>query len=172
MEGFWWLYVPLRFESFAIVVIAQEDGHGHRTLNDAVRVWPDGRVEQLGWPRVHIDYRSGSRHPVHARLEMAERDGSPVTIDVEPSVFVPLHVGCGYSGDPEWQHGQWRGEGWVEGTAYDLTDPDIAARVPWGVVDHVARATCGDMVGWGLFEHGTIGRHDPSGFADLGAVAP
>lgn len=170
--GFWWLYVPLRFEQFAIVVIAQEDGNGHRTLNDAVRIWPDGRVDQLGWPRVEIDYRSGTRIPHHARLHLTERDGSPFVIDVEASCGVPLHVGCGYGGDPEWQHGAWRCEDWVDGSVYDFTDPAVAARMPWGVVDHVARATVGDLVGWGLFEHGTIGQHAPSGFADLGAVAP
>jgi hypothetical protein len=170
--GFWWLYVPLRFDGYAIVLIAQEDGSGHRTLNDAVRVWPDGRVDQLGWPRVRIDYRSGTRHPEHARISLTEPDGSPLTLDVEPMTFVPLHVGCGYGGDPEWLHGQWRGERWVDGAVYDLTDAAVAARVPWGVVDYVARATCGDAIGWGLFEHGTIGRHAPSGFADLGAVAP
>jgi hypothetical protein len=170
--GFWWLYVPLRFEQFAIVLIAQEDGSGHRTLNDAVRIWPDGRVDQLGWPRVQIDYRSGSRHPEHARISLAERDGSPITIDVEPSVFVPLHIGCGYGGDPDWLHGAWRGEKWIEGSVYDFGDDEVAARVPWGVVDYVARATCADAVGWGLFEHGTIGRHTPSGFSDLGSVAP
>jgi hypothetical protein len=162
----------MRFEQYAVVLIAQEDGNGHRTLNDAVRIWRDGRVEQLGWPRVQIDYRSGSRHPVSARIHLAERDGSPVTIDVEPTVFVPLHVGCGYGGDPEWLHGSWRGAGWVEGAVYDFTDETVASRVPWGVVDHVARATIGDSVGWGLFEHGTIGKHAPSGFTDLGSVAP
>ena len=26
--------------------------------------------------------------------------------------------------------------------------------------------------GWGLFEHGALGRHDPSGFADWLSVAP
>jgi len=26
--------------------------------------------------------------------------------------------------------------------------------------------------GWGLFEHASMGRHDPSGFADWSAVAP
>ena len=26
--------------------------------------------------------------------------------------------------------------------------------------------------GWGLFEHGALGRHDPSGFADWLTVAP
>jgi hypothetical protein len=170
--GFWWLYVPLRFEGFAVVVIAQEDGSGHRTLNDAVRIWRDGRVDQLGWPRVEIDYRPGTRDPVGARIHLTERDGSPFVIDVTASCGVPLHVGCGYGGDSEWLHGSWRGPGWIEGTAYDFTDPAVAGRVPWGVVDHVARATVGDQVGFGLFEHGTIGRHDPSGFADLGSVAP
>jgi hypothetical protein len=55
---------------------------------------------------------------------------------------------------------------------YDLTDPAIVARMPYGVVDHVGRATCDGAEGWGLFEHGTMGRHDPSGFADWESVAP
>ena len=55
---------------------------------------------------------------------------------------------------------------------YDLTDPAIVARrMPFGVIDHVGRATCDGAEGWGLFEHGTMGRHDPSGFA-TGTVAP
>ena len=58
------------FDDYAIMLIAQEDGSGHRTLNDAVRMHPDGRIEQLGWPRVrdhlpvrHADpgARAGSR---------------------------------------------------------------------------------------------------------------
>jgi hypothetical protein len=36
----------------------------------------------------------------------------------------------------------------------------------------VARATIDGQEGWGLFELGTFGRHDPSGFADYGSVAP
>jgi hypothetical protein len=52
-----------------------------------------------------------------------------------------------------------------------MNDPDILARTPFGVIDHVGRATCDGAEGWGLFEHGTFGRHDPSGFADWGSVA-
>ncbi|MGN6161932.1 MAG: hypothetical protein ACTHOG_09560, partial [Marmoricola sp.] len=33
MEGFWWLYVPLRFDDFSIIVIIQEEPTGYRTLN-------------------------------------------------------------------------------------------------------------------------------------------
>lgn len=170
--GFWWLYVPIRFDDFMLVVILQENPDGFRTLNDAVRVWPDGRVEQLGWPRVEIDYRSGTRHPEGARLHLTDADGKALLVEVETLGFVALHVGSGYGGDPEWSHGQWRGRGWTSYSTYDYTDPDIVGRVPWGVSDHVARATCDGQVGYGLFEHATVGRHDPTGFADLMSVAP
>ncbi|WP_051133241.1 DUF7064 domain-containing protein [Nocardia paucivorans] len=170
--GFWWLYVPLRFDDFAVVVIVQEEPDGHRILNDAVRVWPDGRVEQLGWPRITFDYLSGTRHPLGARMELTTADGRPLEIEIRTLIGIPLHVGCGYGGDPDWQHGQWKGRNWSSTSRYDLTDPAVAARIPYGVTDHVAQARCGDAVGWGLFEHASVGRHDPTGFADWTSMAP
>jgi hypothetical protein len=172
LEGFWWMYVPLRFDEFAVVLIVQEQPDGFRTLNDASRVFADGRVEQLGWPRVEITYTSGTRHPEGAAIHLTRPDGSALRVDVETLGFVALNVGPGYGGDPDWSHGQWRGRGFAEGVVYDLADPDIAGRVPFSVVDHVARATCDGAEGWGMFEHGTFGRHDPSGFADWGSLAP
>lgn len=172
LEGFWWLYVPLRFDDFAVIVIVQELPDGFRTLNDASRIFADGRIEQLGWPRTEIRYTSGTRHPEAATLHLTRPDGSPLTIEVETLGFVALNVGAGYGGDPDWSHGQWRGRGFAEGAVYDLSDPETAGRIPFSVVDHVARATCDGAVGWGMFEHGTFGRHDPSGFADWGSLAP
>jgi hypothetical protein len=168
MDGFWWLYVPLRFEEYAVVVIAQEDADGFRTLNDATRVWRDGRVEQLGWPQVDIDYAPGTRVPTRARLTCTGWGGKPVVIDVEPQTSVTLHVGGGYGGDPGWTHGQWKGEGFAERVTYSLADPDVMSRMPFGVTDHAARATCDGAVGHGLFEHASMGRHDSSGFVDWG----
>jgi hypothetical protein len=173
--GFWWTYVPLRFEDFALIVIIQEDGHGTRSLNEAARVWPaaSGRPpEQLGWPDVEIRYRPGTRHPESAVIHLAERSGKPVTVEIDTLGFVALNCGPGYGGDPDWSHGQWKGRGWIEGTACDLTDPAVSGRVPFSVVDHVARASCDGAEGWGLFEHGTIGRHEPSGFSDWMSIAP
>ena len=54
----------------------------------------------------------------------------------------------------------------------DHTDPEIQGRYQWGVVEHVGRGQLDGEEGWGLFEHGTIGRHDPTGFADYFSVAP
>jgi len=173
--GFWWTYVPMRFEDHALVVIAHEDGDGTRILNEAVRVWPaaSGRPhEQLGWPEIDIRYQPGTRRATGATLHLMERGRRPITVEVESLAAMPLNCGPGYGADPEWSHGQWRGRGWVEGSVCNLVDPDVAARVPFATVDHVARATCDGAEGWGLFEHSTIGRHAPSGFADWGSVAP
>jgi hypothetical protein len=172
MGGFWWVYMPLRFESCALIVIVQENPDGYRTLNDARRVWPDGRVEQLGWPRLDISYRPGTRHPETARIQLTDQAGKPLTLEVETVTSVPLHVGAGYGGDPDWSHGRWMGRGWSGSAVYDLNDPAVAGRVPFGVIDHLARARLDGEEGWGMFEHATIGRHDPTGFKDLSSVAP
>ena len=49
-EGMWWLYVPMAFDDFGIVLIIQEEPNGFRSLNDCTRIWRDGRVEQLAGP--------------------------------------------------------------------------------------------------------------------------
>jgi hypothetical protein len=181
IEGFWWLYVPLRFEDFSIVVIIQEDPDGYRVLNDATRVWPaaaNRRPEQLGWPRADIHYRSGTRIPTGATIHLTEADGSPLVLEVESLGFVALNAGTGYGGDiTGWTHGTWKGRDWVDGVALDMADPAVAGMVPFGLLDHVGKATISGgatrtQEGWGLFEHGTFGRHDPSGFVDFGSVAP
>lgn len=171
LEGFWWLYAPLQFDDFAVIVIVQEQPDGFRSLNDAVRVFPNGRVEQLGWPRFEIDYTPGTRIPTGARIHLTTPQGEALLIEVETLSFVPLHIGCGYGGDPEWTHGLWKGKDWVSTATYDLTQPDMIGRFPWGVIDHSARATCNGQVGYGLFEHASVGRHDPTGFADYMSVS-
>jgi hypothetical protein len=172
LEGFWWLYVPVRFDDFAVIVICQELPNGFRTLNDATRVWRDGRIEQLGWPDIDIRYASGTRNPVGATLHLRDAERKPLDIEITTLGSVALHLGAGYGGDPTWNHGRWMGRGWSDAQVYDLTDPAVGSNAPIGVIDHVARASINGAEGWGLFEHGTFGRHDPSGFADWGSVAP
>jgi hypothetical protein len=172
LQGFWWMYVPLRFEDFMFIAILQEDPDGYRTLNDVKRVFADGRVEQLGWPRVEIGYRSGSRHPERARLHLTTPASEPLLLEIETLTSIALHVGAGYGGDSDWAHGQWKGRGWSSTSVYDLTDPAVAGRIPWGVSDHAARATLDGQTGWGMLEHASMGRHDPTGFADWTSVAP
>lgn len=177
--GFWWTYIPLQFDDFAVVIIAQEDGRGNRTLNDAVRVWPEesGRgVELLGWPEFSYRYRPGTRDAVGTTIHLRAADGSPLQLEVESKGYVALNCGAGYGSDPNWGHGQWRGREWSQSIRVDMTDPAVAGLVPFGVVDHVGHGVLteadGSMhEGWGLFEHSTIGAHAPSGFTDFTSVA-
>ena len=176
-EGMWWLYVPLQFEDFAIVLIIQEDPDGFRTLNDCTRVWKDGRIEQLGWPLIDVHYASGTRTPTGATIRCTTPEGKPLVLEVESRLAVPLHVGGGYGGDPDWIHGTWKGAGFAERVTYAMDDPAVQGRFMFGCVDHVGRALCSQggadgQEGFGLFEHFCIGRHDPSGFADFFALAP
>lgn len=176
-EGMWWLYVPVTFDEFSIVLIVQELADGFRLLNDCTRVWKDGRLEQLGWPRVEVTYRSGTRTPTGATIHASTPDGTPVRIDVESKLAVPIHIGSGYAPGPDWQHGTWQGETYIKRVDYDMTDPAHLALAGFGVQDHVGRALYHEgqntpIEGWGLFEHGIFGRHDPSGFTDWSSVAP
>lgn len=175
IEGFWWTYIPMRFDDFGIIVILQEEPDGTRVMNDVVRVFPEasGRPpEQLGWPEIDIRYASGTRVATGATLRMRTPDRKDLVMEVESLGYVALNIGAGYGGDPDWSHGQWRGRNWIEGAVYDLDDPMVNGRAPFSVIDHVGRAVIDGQEGWGLFEHGCFGRHDPSGFADFMSVAP
>jgi hypothetical protein len=176
-DGMWWLYVPIAFEEFAMIIIIQEEPDGHRILNDCHRVWPDGRTEQLGWPLITTNYRSGTRTPLDGTISFRTPDGTDVVVTMESLLPLVIHVGGGYGGDSDWTHGQWRGEGWSERVTYDMTAADVVGRTPFGLTDSVGRATWREAgqepkEGWGLYEHGVIGIHRPTGFNDWFTNAP
>ncbi|RST00648.1 hypothetical protein EF910_31050 [Streptomyces sp. WAC07149] len=174
-EGFHWLWIPVRFEDRFLMVIAQEDADGHRTLNEAVQVFPEGSGRhdvQLGWPHTEVSYRSGTRHPERAVVHLADPSRKPLELGVEVLNSSPLAVGAGYPPAADWQHGTWQGRGWTDRRTYDLSDPAAHPMAAFGVTDHSARFTLDGRTGFGIFEHGSFGRHDPSGFADYSSVAP
>ena len=173
--GFWWLYVPVRFDDYGIIAICQDQPDGTRVMNAAERVWPSAtgrKAEQLGWPEVDIRYMSGTRIPTGATIHFSGRKGLDLTMDVESLGYMALALGTGYGQDPVWNHGLWKGRGWIDRVEHDLAEPANRTIANYGVVDHVARTRIGDDIGYGLFEHASIGRHDPSGFADFMSVAP
>ncbi|AVZ40797.1 MULTISPECIES: hypothetical protein [unclassified Dietzia] len=170
-RGMWWLYLPLAFDEYQLFLIIQEDPDGHRSLYDCTRRWRDGRVEQLDGVRVDVDYRVGTRIPTGVHVEFMNRAGDRFRLDVESKLFAPIAFGSGYGGDSSWAHGSWKGEGFTERVSFDLTDPQVMAGAAFSLIDHVGRAVCTEAdgsthEGAGLFEHGVIGPHHPSGFTD------
>ncbi|MEN8652754.1 hypothetical protein ABCR94_19700 [Streptomyces sp. 21So2-11] len=171
-EGFHWLWVPVRFDDRFLMVIAQEDADGHRNLNEALWVRDGEHDIQLGWPHADITYRPGTRHPESAVIHLSDPARKPLELGVEILNSSPLAVGAGYPPATDWQHGTWMGRDWTDRRTYDLSDPAAHPMAAYGVTDHAARFTLDGRIGHGIFEHGTFGRHDPSGFTGYDSVAP
>ena len=176
-EGMWWLYVPMAFDDFSIVLIIQEEPSGFRSLNDCTRIWKDGRVEQLGWPRIKIHYTSGTRIPTGATIDATASDGIAGALRrrIQAARADPrrrrLRRRLGL--DP--RHVEGREVHRTPHLRHDRPGDRRARRVR----RHRPRRARGvhrgqrrTREGWGLFEHGALGRHDPSGFADWLTVAP
>ncbi|MDV6014146.1 hypothetical protein [Haloechinothrix sp. LS1_15] len=167
--SFYWVYAPLQFEEFSVITIVQEDARGTRSLEEAVRVWPEsagGEVEHLGRPEIGIEFASGTREVAAATLLFSH--GPEITL--EPRVPLALGAGGGYGVD-DWRHGMYLGELVVQGRSYDVADAAKRAAY-WSVTDNLVRARCGGESGWGMFEFACFGPHEPSGFASWEDVAP
>ncbi|PWI19827.1 hypothetical protein DI272_40930 [Streptomyces sp. Act143] len=167
-EGFHWIWCPVRFADRFLMVIVQEDADGYRTLNDATLVRPGHPDRQLGWPQPEITYRPGTRHPERAVVHLGDVR-KPQELEVEILTSSPLALGAGYPPADDWQHGTWRGHGWTDRRTYGLTERHPLAA--YGVTDHAARFRLDGQVGHGIFEHGSFGRHDPSGFTGFDSTA-
>ncbi|PJN36734.1 hypothetical protein CG747_31235 [Streptomyces sp. CB02959] len=171
-QGFHWIWCPVRFDDRFVMVIVQEDADGHRTLNEALLVRDGAPDRQLGWPQADISYRPGTRHPERAVLHLADPGRRPLELTAEVLTSSPLALGAGYPPADDWQHGTWQGRGWTDRRVYDLSDPTAHPLAAYGVTDHAARFTLDGRTGYGIFEHGSFGRHDPSGFTGYDSVAP
>ncbi len=166
-SGFYWNYFVVRFPSSTVVYMCQEDGFGRRTLEEGVRLFPDGRVEHLGRPEHALRFARGSRMVTGATVSF--RDG--LVLDGE--ALRPLHLarGTGYGFDADWRHGMWHGEELVvQKHDFDSTGADMVP-IPGAIVDHVARFTTNldDEIGFGLLEVMTMGPHPQyfTGWDDL-----
>jgi hypothetical protein len=161
---FFWLYAPLQFDNHSYLIITQEDRDGTRLLEEAVRVWNDGRVDRLGRPEHQVEFVPGTRAPKAATLTVHEPTGEPLSIYIETVLPCYLSVGSGYGPDPEWRHGMWQGPLKVEGRTWDLSATDVRKQL-MGFAEYSARAeTSSGERGYGMFEFACVGAHDQYGF--------
>ncbi|MBU3701189.1 MAG: hypothetical protein FGM58_03980 [Acidimicrobiia bacterium] len=153
MGGGMWTYFPMRFEDHSIFYICSEQADGFRSLEQAERVWPDGRIEQLG--RTEHEHRlvPGTRI-----LESSTVSFPDAGFEIEVQSIMPnfLAIGTGYGFEEDWRHGMYQGpDTVVQGVVYDV--PAIAPMGQYAVVDHSARFTYDGHVGYGLYEHAFMG---------------
>jgi hypothetical protein len=174
---FHWVYAPMQFDDFSILVIVQEDADGNRVLEEATKVYGDGRPSvSLGRPEIRQTYKSGTRDVASAVVAFDPPGGKP--FEVQVTQLIPLHmaIGSGYGLDADWRHGMYQGP---ELKVQHLTLPaEVAAQKSgmFGITERLSRfdydGPDGAHVGYGLFETLFIGAHHPSGFPDWLSVAP
>jgi hypothetical protein len=182
--AFHWVYAPMQFEDFSVLVIAQEDENGERILEEAVKVHGDGRpAEPLGRPEIALDYTPGTRDTPSAVVTFPgaggrTADDSGTAVRIRVTQLIPLHlaIGSGYGLDADWRHGMYQGP--APKVQHLAMPAEEAARRSgmFGITERLARFDYegpeGARAGYGLFETLFIGAHRPSGFKDWLAVAP
>jgi hypothetical protein len=114
--------------------------------------------------------KSGTRLVEGSTLDFPEAPGGPITVSCEPLLANWVSVGTGYGIDADWRHGMYQGSDVVQGLVLDVDE--IRALAQYGIVDHVARFSYADQVGYGLYEHGFFGPFNRMGLTDAGALAP
>ena len=153
MGGGMWTYFPMRFEDHAIFYICSERADGVRTLEQAERVWLDGRIEQLGRTEHSHEFEPGIRVLTGSTISFPD---AGFEIGCTPLLANYIAVGTGYGLEPDWRHGMWQGPDVVtQGVVYNV--PEVRQLGAYAVVDHAGRFEYDGHVGYGLYEHSFAG---------------
>jgi hypothetical protein len=169
-----WNYAPMQFDDFSILYIVQEEPDGHRTIEEAVRIWadPDRDPEWLGRPEFEHRVEPGTRLiSTPSTLRFPDAPGGGFEVRVVPLMHSYIAVGTGYGVGDEFRHGMYRGRDLVvESKTWPMDELETWAW--YGIVDHVARFEIGDVVGYGLHEHGIFGPYPRYGLQSGHDTAP
>jgi hypothetical protein len=169
MRGMW-NYFPMQFDDHAIMYICHERDDGERMLVQGERVWvdPDRPVEDLGRSEHAHHLIPGTRVIDRSVLRFPEAD---LEITCTPLLANYISIGTGYGIDADWRHGIYQGpDPVVQGLVLQVEE--VKGLAQYGIVDHVARFSYGDVVGYGLLEHGFFGPYNRYGLTDGGVGAP
>jgi hypothetical protein len=153
MGGGMWSYFPMRFDDHSIYYICSERADGVRTLEQAERVWLDGRIEELGRTEHAHTFVPGIRLLAGSTISFPDAG-----FEIRATPLLPnfLAVGTGYGLEPDWRHGMYQGPDVVtQGIVYQV--PEIQQLGAYAVVDNSARFEYDGHVGYGLYEHSFSG---------------
>lgn len=157
MEGMW-NYFPALFEDFALLYIVNETPTGHRTVEEAMRIWKDParEPEWLGRPEHDHVFEHAAPFKAHIRegvIRFPDAPGGPLELRGTPLLQTYLTAGTGYGMEPDWRHGMYQGKLKVQGFTWDVEADDGKM---WGLVETPARFTLkgpqGEQAGQGMME--------------------
>lgn len=170
---FYWLWAPLNFEDGGSLFHVNEDAEGKAWARSAQWVpTSPGAPRPLADGRANVRFQSGTRHAELAELFLFDEHGE-TTVRLTPRYKFFMR-GIGYM-HPERNHGAYHGAHSVATEVLDLStinEGDLPSTHIQAIVDAEMDGPLGTRKGRGILEQLIIGRHEPSGFADLFSLAP
>jgi hypothetical protein len=174
LPQFYWLWAPMNFDDCITLYHnnASADGSSWNTRGVLAAIG-DAPPQEFGDVHSEVTFRSGSRRAAKAKITFRSEKG-PITIDVEPQFHFYM-PGIGYM-NPEWGHGQFKGELAVGYDTYDLgaVDDNVPSLLHIQAFSK-SKLTLADgtsKAGAGVLEQLIVGPHAPSGFKELFDPAP
>jgi hypothetical protein len=174
--GFFWTWTPVQFDNACLMYTCSEDGDGSRWHTASELLYPyaaDKPPEPLAVVGHELKLKPGTRLFERGTLRVARRDGTPVTITMEPKSTIYM-AGAGYAYLGGWRHAQYHGPLAVEGETWDLTDAATVQKAgvhTQTVCDYRVDGLGGIGTGHGVFEFLSLGAYLPYGFKSFGDVA-
>ena len=187
---FFWIYAVAQFEDFSVYVVIQEDAAGRRIVEDAMRVWREGRgpatgggspaargsgpaaggggpaePEWLGRPEHAVRFTPGTRSAEGMRMEFVRPGGGRTVLEAEVRLPHLLGLGTGYGLEPDWRHGMWQGREVTQSVRHHVPDVDPVT-VNFCPVDNLARFTLTEEAG----EETAVA--EGSGLFEIAAIGP
>ena len=155
---FFWMWCMYQFETFGICLFTKEHSSGsslYLSGTESPRLQHNGRARHivgfshdLTWAEDPLGQSIAS-----GELEFVFDHGPPRTVRIEMMPGRYYLKGGLYGGLNGWNHGDDRGDFYCEHDQWDLRDPATRERART-LGDHVTRATCDGMTGWGISEYG------------------
>jgi hypothetical protein len=175
MPQVFFLWAPLHWQDRCTHMGIFEDGHGKPwhwdgmicptyASPDEIPGVEDPGVLELASVAHQVDYIPGTRRARSAEITLVENGGERHEIQLEPTLCFQMK-GIGYT-NPEWGHGQWKGELAVGSESWKCADLDPMA-LDNQHIQQVMKARCGDEQGVGVLEQIALGPHARYGFKDF-----
>jgi hypothetical protein len=156
-----WIWSPMQFENRTVHFSLSEHADGRReiqTVRQAPSLEQGGEVFDLGEPDHDLKFDPESRELLDgSSVSFRDVDGTRCTVALTPlHRGAYLRAGTGYGGPDPWRHGAFRGENWVDSVSFDITDPEVTAKIgPTHVLCRMEAST--GEVGYGTFETQVFG---------------
>ncbi|MBF6556337.1 MAG: hypothetical protein IVW52_09220 [Acidimicrobiales bacterium] len=163
-----WIWSPMQFENRTVHFSLSEHADGRReveTVRQASSIERGGELVELGEPDHDLKFDPETRELLDgSRVSFRDVDGTRCTVALTPLHRAYLRAGTGYGGPDPWRHGAYRGQDWADSVSFDITDPQITAKIGPSHVLCRMEASTGE-VGYGTFETQVFGAFPRYGFS-------